>query len=144
MLQFQNGRLWVPGASTALPDGFYLNTDPGLTNPNTVHLISENQQYSISICFDAIEIATDVFLTGITQELEAEVLIPPTEIAFNGLVGHWTIYQSGENQYFEACLQFSGNDELNCIDVIFMGDVGTLEAETLPEIQTIMQGLRQD
>ena len=113
MFQYRQGRCYVPGASVAIPDSFFFDTDPENFTSECVALYSPAEDYGLVFSVYDMEGETDAALFSILSDCESyKIFQPVSPIFINGLAGHYAVYASLRNSYFEARFQLNGDRQL--------------------------------
>ena len=142
MLRYIDGRFHVPGASFIIPSGFYLDTDPELSDDFGIHIEPRDGSCRFHITYHRAY-ATDEGLREIISQFDTSYIIRDiAPIQLNGLTGHDALYGSKPDEYYEARFQLPGQN--NLIVVV------TLESGKSPDIlkegyiPTVMNGIRAE
>lgn len=143
MLFFKNGRFYAPGVSFALPDGFYLDT-----NPDTPH------EFGITAWLESRDIWVDIYLDDESDPLsdlhnlfaeEDSCFIPYSpveEIDLNGMKGFHASYHDSSNDYYECRLIVSAD---TAVTFFARGCKGTVaDWKDQPEIQEFIKNIRKE
>lgn len=106
MLQYKQGRFHKSGASFRIPEGFFVEPCPELELPDGFEMHSPDDTYQVIVTFDDETEATDAILNHIFDEEGAfKRLQPVAPLLINHLSGHYVIYRSQREQYYEARFQ---------------------------------------
>lgn len=115
MLQYKDGKFHVPGAAFALPEGFYLETEPEHCYERGFGAWTPDRRYYF-------EWEVERPCEGTRQELAALFSplwgIPGSEddivpVLVNGLSGHQVRYMNHGTEYFEMRLALPARAELS-------------------------------
>lgn len=113
MFFYQDGRLYVPGASLPIPNGFFINTAPSLTDEEGIVLVHPRPRFEIYIHHERDASSSRDALSCILDEVEELTLLRPiAPLCRNGLVGHSMAYQILRHAYYEERLQLAGKGQL--------------------------------
>lgn len=151
MFRYRNGRLWVPGLSFALPEGFYIETDSGMMVDNRICLISPSEDFQISFQVYGAESTTHDELTALIAEMGFHTIQQPTPICTNGMHGHCAMYKpcknSTEGGYFEARYNIPTQDtDMNRL-VVIVQDLSMFDIEKIAqrdEVAWVLRNIRAE
>lgn len=106
MIQYKHGRLYIPGISFSIPEGFYFCTDVDSVADNNLHFLSPDKSYMLnyqaasSLCGDPQK-----DLNLMIQDAGSHPIQKPTPVIVNGLKGCCAIYGGGDELYYELRIQ---------------------------------------
>lgn len=112
MIQFKHGALWAGGISCRVPDGFFLETDPGEeARPWGVTLYAPDRSYSVRLYWEEEATGAEEELEELLSDGEYVLLSPISPFTTNGLEGFHATYQSGGYGYYEARFDLPPNGD---------------------------------
>lgn len=135
MFFYQDGRLYVPGASFPIPNGFFINTAPSLMDEDGIVLVHFKPHFEIYIHYECDASSSQDALSCILDDLEEFTLLRPIAlICRNGLVGHSMAYQVLRHAYYEERLQLSGGGQLSIAVAVAARNASILQSAPDGEI----------
>lgn len=124
MLLHKNNRFFCEGASFAIPDGYYLDTNYGDGAEDSLDFWTEDERLRIRIAIERETKGPLAELNYVIRELEdCTVLEGPEAILMNGLAGYRATYDTERRQYCEMRFSLSGSgDNQTELMLLFVGD----------------------
>ena len=112
MLLYENGRFHFGGISFAIPNGFFLETDPEMSLKDGIEVYGPDKSFSVELSLYAEEKCTKSFLRDVVKEMECPVIERLSYVELNGLHGHHVTYGGEERtSYYEARFNLPGDYE---------------------------------
>lgn len=148
VIQYKSGRLYIPGISFPVPEGFYLYTDVDSVADNYLQFISPDYQYRLS--FQAVDsLSSDVQkdLELIIRETGGQVFTAPSPLSTNNLKGYYAIYGHEGEVYYELRIKSPcEKDGYKQLILLMMCD-GYKTIQSIintPAFKTIINGIRPE
>jgi hypothetical protein len=112
MLHFQNGRFYTHGVSFAIPDGFFLETEPEFVHQYGFSAWTSDRSFFVEWDIEENCIGTEKELNHLFLEsLNVKQLSRIQPITVNGLLGHQIFYNKWNKCYFEVRLSLKDGAE---------------------------------
>ena len=140
MLMYHQGRFWTEGASFAVPDGFFLETDPVVTYKKGITAWNPTQSVLYRWTVYKEQGGTRESLEKAVCEFQPLTEIIP--VSLNGLSGQWLIYGINQEEYYEARFALSGKSQL----VFMVEEAGGKLQKVMdsPEFRSALENIRAE
>lgn len=143
MLQLISGKLHACGMSFALPDRFYIDTDPEFPYEHGLCCYSPDKKiyfriYADCLCQDVRAEMETLFEPGSGMYQTSEI----TPLVLNGLAGFEVTFQSSEHDYYEAHLQLPGGSAAVFVSCCEQGLVTDIKQH--PDVQSVLRSISAD
>lgn len=141
MFRYLNHRFHWNNFSFQIPDGFYLDSEPGEESDNFLWLWFPNGKYALTLhvlndCSD-----TKSELESVIADMTPEWSSPIEPITVNGFHGHHAAYHQCHPHYYEVWLQIADSAAFN---IVMENPNGVLDADTAAVIAAIDPRLDQE
>lgn len=145
MLQYKNGRLYGNGVSFEIPEGFFIEPNPGVALMDGIMLFSPDKKFWVQYEFQKMESAHDG-LHVLLSDFEGTVLNPITPLEINGLNGYCASYLDGTYSYYEARFDILPEDSEHTTFLFIIGVRRFALDEILssPEYQRALHSFRKE
>ena len=143
MLLWKDGRFHAFGISFAIPDGFYLESEPETIQENGLSAWTPDMHCRVIWWIEECDISpydgiNNLFSPGSGMTPLGE--IEPMDV--NGLSGCSALYKTKEEQLFEARLGTGSDSQLIVIIEDYTQDIASRIKS--PEIQTVLRSIQAD
>ena len=127
MFCYKNHRLNVHKVSFQIPDGYFINTVPGMEADDFIHLESPDHGHIVDVRFYQNCAGPKEELVSVVEGMNATMLRPVTDVEVGGLLGCHATYRMVKSQYYELwlisepgiamCIGVNTEDEILNVDV---------------------------
>lgn len=107
MLQYVNHRFHSKGVSFQIPDGYFLNSEPGEEKDDMLYLYAPDKSFHVMMQIEEDCDGSADELETVLDDMAATVVYPISPVAVNGLSGHHTTYRTKRTQYYEVWFDIS-------------------------------------
>ena len=115
MFRYLNHRVHWKNMSFQIPDGFYLDSDPELSDKNIIWLISPEHDFHLSIHILPDSEDTLTVLSDEIADMMPTCISPIQPISISGFHGHHAAYRLIRPRYYELYLDLDCGELLNIV-----------------------------
>lgn len=112
MVRFQNGRFYTHGVSFAIPEGYFLETEPEFVHEYGLGAWTPDKTCFVEWDVEENCLGTKRELSDLFQESSGVRKMSEIQsVSINGLLGHQADYQREQKYFFELRLSLKENSE---------------------------------
>ena len=122
MLCYKNHRFYAHNASFKIPDGYFIDTEPGMEADECIHLWGPNGDYSVEVRMHTDSANAEASLESVLNGMRPTILKPVSPISINNMTGYEATYRHTRNQYYELWLDIDEGVTM-CIVILTSKDI---------------------
>lgn len=115
MFQYKNHRFHFGGVSFQIPDGYFLNSEPGGVTDNFIQLYSPDHSLTVDIRVERDIDGVQAELQRMLDEFESIIAHPIAPLQINGLNGCHVTYLNRRSQTYEAWFELDAENALTLV-----------------------------